>query len=108
MCPCRVEYSKADAANKNPAKKTEPTIRSSRFITLANKVSTRAIIVEAAKLQATLQMLAGWFSVLGQAQKNQRNSNYLRNLMGLTGVPTMTPWVTKLFSSVPMKKRLVR
>jgi hypothetical protein len=36
-------------------------------------------------------------------------ANYLRNLMVLTRVPTMTLiWVTKLFSSVPMKKPLVR
>jgi hypothetical protein len=41
--------------------------------------------------------------------ENQGNSNYQRNLMGLTGVPTMTVvWVTKLFSSVPMKKPFAR
>jgi len=34
--------------------------------------------------------------------------NYQRNLPLLTGVPTITPLVTKLFSSVPMKKRLAR
>ena len=37
--------------------------------------------------------------------KNPRNANYQRNLLGLTGVPTMVlVWVTKLFSSVPMKR----
>src|SRR6476659_8405055 len=41
-------------------------------------------------------------------RKGQHNLNYQRNLPLLTGVPTITPWVTKLFSSVPMKKRLAR
>src|ERR1700687_279565 len=37
------------------------------------------------------------------------NTNYQRNLMGLTGVPRMgLVWVTKLFSSVPMKRPLAR
>jgi hypothetical protein len=62
-----------------------------------------------------------WFSVapvvkrcrqfLHTAETPQQigNTNYQRNLMGLTGVPRMgLVWVTKLFSSVPMKKPLAR
>ena len=42
-------------------------------------------------------------------QNKSGNANYQRNLMGLTRVPRMgLVWVTKLFSSVPMKKPLAR
>jgi|tagenome__1003787_1003787.scaffolds.fasta_scaffold20987359_7 hypothetical protein len=49
------------------------------------------------------------FAELNTSLNRLRAANYLRNLMVLTGVPRMTLiWVTKLFSSVPMKKLLVR
>jgi hypothetical protein len=42
-------------------------------------------------------------------QTKRLTANYQRNLMVLTHVPTMALiWVTKLFSSVPMKKPLVQ
>jgi hypothetical protein len=41
--------------------------------------------------------------------RNHLPSNYQRNLLVLTHVPRMALiWVTKLFSSVPMKKQLVQ
>jgi hypothetical protein len=41
--------------------------------------------------------------------KKLKNSNYQRNLPEMTPVPRMAlVWVTKLFSSVPMKKLLAR
>jgi hypothetical protein len=44
-----------------------------------------------------------------ERHKNRLVRNYRRNLMALTGVPTMTlVWVTELFSFVPMKKPLAR
>jgi hypothetical protein len=40
-------------------------------------------------------------------KRNQHNSNYQRNLLALTGVPTMAlVWVTKLFFSVPTTRPL--
>jgi len=35
-------------------------------------------------------------------------TNYLRNLLALTAVPTLLLWVIKLFSSVPMIRRLAQ
>lgn len=37
-----------------------------------------------------------------------RAQNYRGNLLALTPVPTIRAWLTKLFCSVPMKKRLAR
>src|ERR1700686_1039707 len=49
------------------------------------------------------------FLQLPKHHKKSGNTNYQRNLMGLTGVPRMgLVWVTKLFSSVPMKRPLAR
>ena len=43
----------------------------------------------------------------GKLHTIRRIANYLRNLPELTRVPRITlVWVTKLFSSVPMKRRL--
>jgi hypothetical protein len=53
-----------------------------------------------------------WFIYLQSPKRHHKNpldANYQRNLLALTGVPTMVlVWVTKLFSSVPMKKPLAR
>jgi hypothetical protein len=45
----------------------------------------------------------------GKLHRIRRIANYSRNLPRLTAVPRMTlVWVTKLFSSVPMKRPLAR
>ncbi len=49
------------------------------------------------------------FPALGKHHRKSSAANYQRNLLRLTGVPTMVlVWVTKLFSSVPTKKPLAR
>ena len=51
-----------------------------------------------------------WYSAAKPLRNTERlTANYQRNLMVLTHVPTMALiWVTKLFSSVPMKKPLAQ
>ena len=101
-------YSNRNTPRRSTARAIEPTARNVLLITVVNTVFCHPDHSGRNSTPTNPSDLGRLALVLAQARENQHNPNYLRNLLVLTAVPTMILWVTKLFSSVPMTKRLVR